>query len=115
MEMDINAESIRKLRGSLSRKDFSKRIGVTELTVYRWELPDGAPEARRPRGKVLASLMREFPEGARGAPDAAENAVLLPLQEQFLRGAWKRCEEQLLGLLVSDQLRSEGARALAAA
>ena len=38
-----------------------------------------------------------------------------PRRPSEASGEWKRCEEQLLGLLVSDQLRSEGARALAAA
>src|SRR3954470_11340901 len=100
LHMEVNHDTIRKLRGSLTRRDFSKRVGVTELTVYRWELPEGSREARRPRGRVLQALLREFGEANAGSPaaplDSAELALLLPLLEQFLRVEWKRCEEQLL-------------------
>lgn len=34
----------------------AQRVGVTALTVYRWELPATAAEARRPRGRALARL-----------------------------------------------------------
>jgi hypothetical protein len=49
-------DQIRALRGRLSRAAFAKRLKVTALTVYRWELPVTAAESRRPRGSVLARL-----------------------------------------------------------
>src|SRR5687768_4688924 len=54
----IGPDDIRAMRGSLSRADFARQIGVTPLTVYRWELPDDATESRRPRGAVAERLRR---------------------------------------------------------
>ena len=39
------AERIRALRGERSRAELAALVGVTALTVYRWELPDDAAEA----------------------------------------------------------------------
>src|SRR5512142_239174 len=94
---------IRALRGDLTRAEFARRLGVTPLTVYRWELPDDAPEARRPRGRVAARLAElvaasstalarpggDPPSpGATIAPrepkmDPAEQTALLPLLERL--------------------------------
>jgi DNA-binding transcriptional regulator YiaG len=52
----IRPEEVRLLRGTESRAAFARRVGVTPHTVYRWELPDGAAEARRPRGAELERL-----------------------------------------------------------
>src|SRR3954467_2101087 len=54
----IRPEEVRLLRGTESRAAFARRVGVTPNTVYRWELPDGAAEARRPRGAELEKLAR---------------------------------------------------------
>src|SRR5687767_10234264 len=48
--------AIRRLRGSLSPAELAARVGVSELTVRRWELPDEHPEARRPRRASRAKL-----------------------------------------------------------
>ncbi|HKU37658.1 MAG TPA: hypothetical protein VJR89_05910, partial [Polyangiales bacterium] len=52
----FSPDQIRSLRGKLSRAAFARRLHVTALTVYRWELPETAEEARRPRGRVLQRL-----------------------------------------------------------
>ncbi|MFP2934616.1 hypothetical protein ACLESO_57810, partial [Pyxidicoccus sp. 3LG] len=52
----LGPEAIRALRGEQSRAAFARLLGVTPLTVYRWELPDDAPQARRPRGRVAQAL-----------------------------------------------------------
>lgn len=49
---------IRAIRGSLSRAAFARLLGVTPLTVLRWELPDGNKEARRPRAKLIDAIRR---------------------------------------------------------
>src|SRR6185369_7205572 len=54
----ISSVEVRKLRGDASRAAFAKRLGVTPNTVYRWELPEGSSEARRPRGVELEKLSR---------------------------------------------------------
>jgi hypothetical protein len=61
-----NAE-IRTIRGSLSRGAFAHELGVSSLTVLRWELPEGNKEARRPRAKMVEAL-RQF--AARSVPKA---------------------------------------------
>ena len=43
----MTPEAIRGLRGARTRAQFAAAVGVTPLTVYRWELPESAPESRR--------------------------------------------------------------------
>src|SRR4051794_34343363 len=71
----IDAAAVRALRGGESRAAFARRLGVTAHTVYRWELPDGAEEARRPRGDVLERLQRLAAGGPAGAPPAGAGPV----------------------------------------
>jgi tetratricopeptide (TPR) repeat protein len=128
-------EQIRSLRGSQSRAAFAKRLGVTALTVYRWELPPEAAESRRPRGAILKRLHgyasgvgAVLPPTAAGAPprheaerrrrDAseiqrAEYQLLLPILDRIPNGELQRAELDLLQLLAAGELRSGGARALA--
>ncbi|HYQ16659.1 MAG TPA: hypothetical protein VEQ58_12900, partial [Polyangiaceae bacterium] len=54
---------IRAIRGSLSRAAFARLLGVTSLTVLRWELPEDNKEARRPRAKMVEALRRLAAEG----------------------------------------------------
>jgi tetratricopeptide (TPR) repeat protein len=125
-------EQIRALRGGRSRAELGELLGVTGLTVYRWELPPEAPEARRPRGSVLARL-RAFieQEAARASPtdspaasapapasvtlEPDERAKVAPPLAAMDDGRLEQAETELLGLLASGALRSEAARALASA
>ena len=54
---------IRSIRGQLSRAAFARMLGVTSLTVLRWELAAGSKEARRPRAKMIEALRRLAAEG----------------------------------------------------
>jgi predicted ATP-dependent protease len=121
----LGPEVIRALRGEQSRAAFARLLGVTPLTVYRWELPDEAPQARRPRGRV-AQALRRLAEG--GAPAASapaspsqrqalrteESARLAPCLARLRKAEWRMAEEELLDLRASGALRTPGARALAA-
>ncbi len=75
----MTPEAVRALRGARTRAEFAAIVGVTALTVYRWELPESAPESRRPRGKKLKALerVRDANEVSPPAPpaNAAEPAV----------------------------------------
>ncbi|MBV9950245.1 MAG: sigma 54-interacting transcriptional regulator, partial [Myxococcales bacterium] len=82
----MRPEEIRSIRGALSRAAFARRLGVSPLTVLRWELPDGNKEARRPRAKMVDAIRKLEAEGAGTAPpvpgddddadaDASEPAV----------------------------------------
>lgn len=114
-------EEIVALRGELSRAEFAEAVGVTPLTVYRWELPEGANEARRPRGQVLERLRRfaarqgRAPSLAVDAVSPEEQALVLPVVEHFFQGDWRRFEAELLSLLTSGRIQSRGARGLVSA
>lgn len=54
--LDTSPDAIRKLRGSETRAAFAHKLGVSPLTIYRWELPEDADGARRPRGTSLRKL-----------------------------------------------------------
>ncbi|AKI99919.1 sigma-54-dependent transcriptional regulator [Archangium gephyra] len=125
----LGPEAIRALRGERSRAAFARQLGVTPLTVYRWELPEAAAQARRPRGRVMEAL-RQLAEGGQPAvppplrPSLSvlrqdlsreERARLSPCLTLLQRADWRAAEDALLGLLTSGALRSTGARALAAA
>ncbi|WP_426756661.1 sigma 54-interacting transcriptional regulator [Myxococcus sp. Y35] len=117
-------ETIRALRGEQSRAAFARLLGVTPLTVYRWELPSEAPQARRPRGRVAVALRQLAARG--GAPSSAitpskrqelhpeELARILPCVTHLTRAEWRAAEEDLLSLLASGVLRTPGGRAMAA-
>jgi hypothetical protein len=114
---------IRALRGEQSRAAFARLLGVTPLTVYRWELPDEAPQARRPRGKVAQALRRLVEGGTAAAPLPApqrqelkpeEASRLAPCLAWLRKADWRAAEEELLALGASGALRTTGARALAA-
>jgi tetratricopeptide (TPR) repeat protein len=123
----LGPDDIRALRGTLSRSQFAERIGVTPLTVYRWELPVDAPQSRRPRGRVAARLAqvaagaqasaRSF--GGPAAPgeptlDPAEQTALLPLLERLSSGDVRRVESEMLALMASGRLCTLAGRAMAA-
>jgi len=137
---DLDPDTVRSLRGPLSRADFARKVGVTPLTVYRWELPDGAPESRRPRGAVAERLRRAIAHGdlvdsapsqrmgrgrslepvpptpvAPGHVDPDDAAAILPSIDHLLRADFKRAEDDLMHLLVAGELRSAGGRAMAQA
>jgi MoxR-like ATPase len=63
----MDHREIRALRGSLSRAAFARQLGVSALTVLRWELPEDSKEARRPRPRMVEALRRFAQEGALAA------------------------------------------------
>jgi tetratricopeptide (TPR) repeat protein len=132
----VDVVAIRALRGSLSRAAFARLLGVTGHTVYRWELPDGAEEARRPRGEVLEKLQRLAAAGAglaapsAGAIDGPSTppppkggdpmavATAFAALARFMQGEWREAEERLLkavmtGADVSDDAAAIGGAGLA--
>src|SRR5262245_13228691 len=122
---EFGPEGIRALRGELSRAAFARRLGVTAHTVYRWELPDEAPEARRPRGEALVRL-RELASSRNGGGSAEpqrpsaralaeEDDVVrvLPALDRVLNGDWRNGHAELVRLLTGDVALSPNARARA--
>lgn len=117
------SERIRALRGDRTRAELAALVGVTPLTVYRWELPDGAPEARRPRGAIrrrLEALSAGAPPAVRAAsdarheePSADELARLAPELSRVDDGQLAAAQDALIGLLASGTLRTVASRALA--
>src|SRR5690349_7539253 len=119
----VGPERVRELRGTASRAAFARRLGVTPYTVYRWELPDGAREARRPRGSELKKLLElsgEAPpalEATATSPNAratAEDiALVLPTVDRAYFADPRRAHDELVLLLVKRQGLSADALALA--
>jgi hypothetical protein len=137
----ISPEQVRQLRGGLSRAAFARQVGVTSNTVYRWELPEAAKEARRPRGAELDKL-EQLRSGAGAAlEDAAartgaaledvaaraggsapsevsssseELATALLGVERVLNGEARRGQNELVALMATNRNLSANARALSA-
>ncbi|HEX2659255.1 MAG TPA: hypothetical protein VHU40_13320, partial [Polyangia bacterium] len=124
----LDAAGIRSLRGDLSRAAFARRVGVTAHTVYRWELPDGAEEARRPRGEVLRKLERLAgiggaaptelapPGGEATSPgDPAALVVAFSAFARLMQGEWRDAEPALFKAVMAGSAVSEDAAAIGGA
>jgi hypothetical protein len=115
----LGPETVRSLRGPLSRAAFALRVGVTPHTIYRWELPAGSKESRRPRGaelERLSGLVRGGPlDEAPKAPAVEPLADVLAALDQVLRADWNVGRAALLRVLTSGRASSPDALALAAA
>lgn len=125
-------EEVRSLRGVKSRAAFARDLGVTPQTVYRWELPPTAAEARRPRG-VHLSRLEKFERRAEPPPPAADEQHdqpdelelgpdeevdedtlrVLPALERVLRGDHRRGHTELLQLITREPELSADARGTA--
>jgi hypothetical protein len=123
MASSISPERVRELRGGASRAAFARALGVTPNTVYRWELPDGAAEARRPRGRDLERLSRMQAGGEltavveqhepRAVVSTDDLAGALLGVERILNGEARRGQDELVQLLATQRQPSANARALA--
>jgi hypothetical protein len=131
----MDPAEIRRIRGSRSRAAFGQLLGVTPLTVLRWELPEDNKEARRPRAKMVEAMRRLAsvpPEAATGpasspvasrptaepaeATDGAQTldeARVRPLLAQLCTEQWRTAEDALTALLSSDALTTRVGRTLA--
>ena len=120
----ISPDQVRQLRGTESRAAFARRLGVTPNTIYRWELPEGSAEARRPRGAELSKLERlqdgALPMSASGerradAPQQASDDLAQALLgvERVLNGEARRAQSELVQLLATQRGLSANALALA--
>src|SRR5215471_135729 len=107
---ELGPGDIRALRGGESRASFARKLGVTPHTVYRWELPNGSAEARRPRGPVLSRLLAlvagtgardgEFAaprahaaaNGSGGGGDAAALSSAIAAFSRLMQGEWREAE-----------------------
>ncbi len=119
----MSPERIRALRGDRTRADLARVLGVTPLTVLRWELPEDNKEARRPRRamiEALEKLEREAGAARRASePDPAREAFeadvaqIAQVRRSFAEHGFRRGETELLSLLATERLTTHGGRALA--
>lgn len=70
----MDSAEIRRIRGSLTRAAFAQLLGVTPLTVLRWELPADSKEARRPRPKMIEALRQLAASGVGQTEPATADA-----------------------------------------
>lgn len=109
--MDWSPERVRALRGDRTRAELAVALGVSPLTIYRWELPDDAPEARRPRRGSRALLDALAEEEGSGSPSAAgwePDAAILHL---LGAGRWADAESRALEALASGTAKTPADRA----
>jgi len=107
----MSPEEIRELRGELSREEFAERVGVTPLTVYRWELETSARESRRPQRRIVKRL-RDLRPGAVApvapvmepisAPNLVDDSTSWPVFDLVLNGKWRDAERSVAELLNSS-------------
>ncbi len=115
----MSPEDVRTLRGELSREVFAAEIGVTPLTVYRWELPIDEKESRRPQRRLLGKL-REFGAGQEpgdlpaavvevtpdrdSAPVSHAGSDIVPgVYDEIFSARWSAAESEILANLSTPQ------------
>lgn len=137
----MTPEEVRDLRGDLTRAAFADIVGVTPLTVYRWELPTDEKESRRPQRRfrrVLKDLVEhgveeesqvEVPPSSEQQQSVqrddlrrvgdemtpTERTIIEPIFAQVLNAEWRKAENSLMSAFSSGRLVSESARVLAQA
>ncbi len=112
----ITPATIRALRGNVSRQAFAARVGVTANTVYRWELPAHATEARRPRGAALARLLSLGGSEAPAPPSEAALTDAIATVHRSLGKDFAQGEDDLFRASTNDaRAISTDARAVLAA
>ena len=120
-------DRVRAVRGGRTRADFASLVGVSPLTIYRWELPESATEARRPRRASrdrLAELERqriaaaephrdptERPPPPHPPPAPPSSVDASPVFVLLAEGRWSDAEELVLDTLASSAVLSEPDRA----
>jgi len=113
----VGPDEIRAIRGSRSRAAFARLLGVTPLTVLRWELAEADKEARRPRAKTIDALKRlaagELPALPESGDSDDDEALLAPVLRRLWTAEWARVEGELVGMLASTALTTELGRVLA--
>jgi len=111
-------DQIRALRGDLSRARFAAELGVSPLTVYRWELPTDAKESRRPQRNLRSRLtalraLRDAREAPSEPPTSApvppavipDGAAALLLQKDQWQEAEELLFEELADLSATDTVQ----------
>jgi predicted ATP-dependent protease len=113
----VSPDEIRAIRGLRSRATFARLLGVTPLTVLRWELAESDKEARRPRAKTVETLKKLAVGEALSLPEGAESeedeALLGPVLKRLWTTDWALAEAELLRLLTSTALSTTLGRTLA--
>src|SRR3954468_16094962 len=74
-EVRVTPAEIRRLRGERTQAAFAAEVGVQPHSVYRWELPEGSPHARQPRGRSLARLQALAARGQPAITPAADHGA----------------------------------------
>ena len=118
-ETGLTPEGIRQIRGSRSQAEFARLLGVSPITVYRWELSRGEGQSRTPR-RAMQERLRALEGGASPAAPRAptgievassrptrdllpeELAHLLPILDAVFECRWRDAEEAVLPFLQSQ-------------
>ncbi len=102
--MDTSPEGIRALRGDRSVAHFAQLLGVSPLTVYRWELPERAAQSRRPRRssreRLRALAAEELEASAAAAPD---QGLVADLDNALGAARWDEARERALAALAGGE------------
>ncbi|MCA9556336.1 MAG: hypothetical protein KC933_40300, partial [Myxococcales bacterium] len=122
MSDSLTPAQIRDIRGERTQAEFAALLGVSPVTVYRWELEDGEGQSRSPRRKMQARI-RQLGDPRASAPEAREPRAtalpprdgstprrvrdlnpeelehLLPIVDMVLQARWRDAEDAVLPFL----------------
>lgn len=111
----ITPSEIRALRGDQTRVAFAARLGVSELTIYRWEQAQGSSQARTPRAAAQKRL-RALADETNSTPIESSATELWPLHRaarHVLSARFDSAENGLIDALGSGALDHPSGRAYA--
>ncbi len=115
--MEWTPENIRDLRGERTRAEFAVLVGVSPLTIYRWELPPDANESRSPR-RAYRKTMDGLSEELRSVDPAAVEPLDLDSwrppegpRHLLATARWAEAESDALTALSSGEVTDPAQRA----
>jgi DNA-binding transcriptional regulator YiaG len=71
----MNPKEVKAIRGQMDETDFALLLGVSPVTIWRWERPGGAPQGA---SLTLLELMRDH-------------------RQETVRLLWKRLKPKMKG------------------
>lgn len=120
MPQALTPQEIRSIRGDRTQAEFAELLGVSPVSVYRWELEPGEGQSRSPRRAMQARIrsLGEPGEGPRSSSQAPRTSLassrperelspdelerMLSILDRVFQARWRDAEDEVMPFLHSQ-------------